>query len=173
MLRNRRGNHLWRSLGATTVALLCAGCQAVPVVTDSQPAAAAKPPQAAPVPAVNNDLWWADIDGDALVAVWVSPRLPGQVPGGFRFVNISYHEAGPEHSVLLHSQPVRRAVADPLQFRSAAYSVAIRPAEGKTWDEVERRDDLAVDFEVLATPASPPPMPSMPPMPPTDRGTVR
>lgn len=55
----------------------------------------------------NNDCWYYEIGASRLLAVWVSPRLEGQVPGGFRFVNLYYHDSEQKAPFSLHSSPVR------------------------------------------------------------------
>tara|TARA_R110002073_G_scaffold307983_1_gene477855 strand:+ start:3357 stop:3881 length:525 start_codon:yes stop_codon:yes gene_type:complete len=95
----------------------------------------------------NNDCWWYQPGERSLVAVWVSPRLPGQVPGGFRFVNLFLHDGGDRPAVLLHSSPVHMTKRDEVGVKSDGRSVHVTPVTGKTWQQVVGRKDLHVELD--------------------------
>lgn len=118
----------------------------------SLPEAAASqssPPQvvaAMLAPVANNDCWYCSLDEQQAVAVWLSPRLPGQVEGGFRFVNLIYHDASQSAPILLHSSPVRNRASDPAEIHSGSRSMTARPIAGKTWEQVVTQADMTVEM---------------------------
>jgi len=95
----------------------------------------------------NNDCWWYRPGDRELVAVWVSPRLPGQVPGGFRFVNLFFHGAGVRPGLLLHSSPVESKKRHEVAVKNGGRHLRVEPVAGKTWSEVVDRKDLKVLFD--------------------------
>ncbi|MFN3244264.1 MAG: hypothetical protein ACE37K_22355 [Planctomycetota bacterium] len=103
-------------------------------------------PTVAPVgPApTNHDCWWFELEADELVAVWLSPRLEGHVPGGFRFVNVIYHDPRAKLPILLRSTPVLCDTDDAVVKSSGVFPSRIAPLDGRTWGQVERRDQLQV-----------------------------
>lgn len=97
----------------------------------------------------NKDCWWYEIGKSRLVAVWVSPRLEGQVPGGFRFVNLYFHDPDQKAPFSLHSSPVPNREGKPVALRSGARAFAAVPRDGKSWGQVRTRADLSVRCEVF------------------------
>ena len=95
---------------------------------------------------VNNDCWYCALDEQEVVAVWLSPRLPGQVEGGFRFVNLIYHDASQPAPILLHSSPVRSTGNDPVEVHSGSLSLTAKPIAGKAWQQVVTQADLTVEM---------------------------
>lgn len=100
-----------------------------------------------PIAQPNNDCWWYRPGDRELVAVWVSPRLPGQVPGGFRFVNLFFHGAGARPGLLLHSSPVESKKRHEVAIKNGGRHLRVEPVVGKTWSQVVDRKDLKVLFD--------------------------
>ncbi|MCA8950765.1 MAG: hypothetical protein KDE27_14780 [Planctomycetes bacterium] len=127
-------------------ALALAACATAPLAT-APSAPAGEPAATAPPAPRNHDCWYFDPVEQRLLAVWISPRLTEAIPGGFRFVNLFFHDPTSPRPLLLHSRPVRLHDSTPLEYASRGRAFRVRPKQGKTWAEIETRDDLDVEFE--------------------------
>ena len=97
----------------------------------------------------NKDCWWVRVGKSESVAVWVSPRLAGEVKGGFRFVNLFFHDPTCARPMAVFGSVARLGRSDPLSIGNASLEFAVAPVAGKTWADVLVRDDLEVTLERL------------------------
>ncbi|MCK5940697.1 MAG: hypothetical protein KAI24_01910 [Planctomycetes bacterium] len=134
-------------------AALGCGCASAPdaqidVDSDREPALAVDAAASATEsPRPNNDCWHVAPDGSALVAVWVSPRMDIHVPGGFRFVNLIYHDPNARGGLMLHSRPARCDGDETIGLNVGPRSLRAKPAAGLTWRTVVAPRDVDVQFE--------------------------
>ena len=92
----------------------------------------------------NKDCWWHRLGANDLVAVWVSPRLAGEVQGGFRLLNLFFHDPTCVRPMALFGSVARLNRADPVSISNASLEFTVAPVAGKTWAEVVVRQDLKV-----------------------------
>lgn len=92
----------------------------------------------------NKDCWWQETDGHDLVAVWLGPRLSGEVKGGFRFVNLVFHDARTTSPIAMISSVARLNGRDPVSMRNKIIEVVASPRPGRNWRDVVTREDLRV-----------------------------
>ena len=104
------------------------------------------PPRDSRAPVANRDCWWLEQGEGELLAIWVSPRLEGQVPGGFRFVTVVRHDPDSKSPLMLHASPVQQTAGHPVRLSGGGVSMLAQPKDGKTWSQVVGRDDLEVRY---------------------------
>ncbi len=97
----------------------------------------------------NKDCWWFRIGKSESVAVWVSPRLAGEVKGGFRFVNLFFHDPTCARPMAVFGGVACLDRSDPMSIGNASLEFAVAPVAGKNWADVAVRDDLVVKLERL------------------------
>ncbi len=97
----------------------------------------------------NKDCWWIRVGKSESVAVWVSPRLAGEVPGGFRFVNLFFHDPKYSRPMAVFGSVVRSSRSEPLAIGNNDIDFSVAPLAGKSWADVARHDDLVVKLERL------------------------
>ena len=97
----------------------------------------------------NKDCWWIRVGKSESVAVWVSPRLAGEVDDGFRFVNLFFHDPSCARPMAVSASVARSGGSDPLSIGSTSLEFSVAPVAGKTWAEVTLRDDLSVTVKRL------------------------
>lgn len=92
----------------------------------------------------NKDCWWYEAGKNDLAAVWLSPLLAGEVEGGFRFVNLLYHDPTCPRPFALGGNVACLNRADPVGLSNASVEFLVRPLPGKTWADVIVRTDIDV-----------------------------
>ena len=97
----------------------------------------------------NKDCWWVRVGGSESVAVWVSPRLAGEVDGGFRFINLFFHDPTCARKMVVFGNAVRLSSSDPVSIGNASIELRAVPVGGKTWAAVAVREDLNVTLKKL------------------------
>lgn len=130
---------------ASSLSLLFAiSCR--PATADARAPRASKAP-AAETPPARNDCWWYEVGDTRLVAVWVSPHLNGEVPGGFRFVNVFFHDTADAAPISLRSSPVHARHRNAVVLEGATRKISVAPLDERSWLEVLGRKDLVVRVE--------------------------
>ncbi|MCR9243496.1 MAG: hypothetical protein NXI31_00585 [bacterium] len=129
-------------VAATAVALLW---------TQRANAGVAQDPQSAGAPVVrqskaNSDTWHFGVVDGCFHSVWVGPRLEDAAAGPFRFVNLTFHDFSVADCSGVWAAIVRPDGREPIAVDSGAVKIAVLPAVGLTWGEVDERTDLAVDL---------------------------
>ena len=133
---------MWVPSLSCAALLVLSACHAE--VVDAAPSATATH-AAAPAGERNDDCWYYELESRRLVAVWISPRLPGQVPGGFRFVNLVYHDPDADRQMFLHSSPVRSRGRDVVLLDNGGLTMRAVPGGDRCWGDVVTREHVTVD----------------------------